>query len=178
MNCVDSGLLTFLGVLIAHEAAYLTSAAVGYESSVAHGHLKVAWLLGSLAVLTLVGNAIVSSLRRRNYQPGNVLHLAAAISGGYFVMEQFERALDGYGATALFSEPVFWFGLAVAPLVAVGLSWSLRKIPPAVARFIEIRPAAVPAAVGLTCSLAATSQPLFPSSTLSSVVSRRGPPQS
>ena len=178
MTRVDSGLLAFLGVLIAHEAAYLASAAVGYESSIAHGHVKVAWLIGSLAVLGLLAKAIVSSLARRNHQPGNVLHLAAAISGGYFLMEQFERALDGYGATAIFSEPVFWLGLAVAPLVAAALSWSLRSIETAVARFIESAPKTPATTAGLSCSLGATSLALIPTSTLSSVVCRRGPPLS
>ena len=178
MARVDSGLLTFLGVLIAHEAAYLASAAVGYESSVAHGHLKVAWLLGTLAVLGLVAKSIIRSLRRRNYEPGNVLHLAGAISGGYFVMEQFERALDGYAATALFSEPVFWLGLAVAPLVAAALSWSLRSLPAAVGKFIDSQRAPIPEATGLSCSLGATSLAFYPTTTLSSMVSRRGPPLS
>lgn len=177
MRRVDSGLLAILGVLIAHEIAYLTSAAVGYETSIAHGHLKTAWLVGSVALLALVSRAIVTSLRRRRHDGGNVLHLAGSIAGGYFLMEQFERAIDGYGAFDIFSEPVFWFGLAAAPLVAAALSWSLRSVEQAVSRFIDTSTPDAHSLVEFACTLCITSLTPRPSPALSSVVSRRGPPQ-
>lgn len=178
MTRVDSGLLALLGVLIAHEVAYLSSSAVGYETSIAHGHLKAAWLVGSVGLLALLSRAIITSLRRRNHDGGNVLHLAGSIAGGYFLMEQFERALDGYGAFELFAEPVFWFGLAAAPLVAAVLSWSLRSVEEAVTRFVNHLPTEEQHLRKLVCSLGFTSISPLPSPALSSVVRRRGPPQS
>lgn len=177
MKRVDSGLLAFLGVLIAHEFAYLSSSALGYENSVAHGHLKTAWLLSSVAVLGLLSRAIITSLRRRRHDGSNVAKLTALIGTGYFFMEQFERALDGYGVFELFSEPVFWLGLAAAPLVAIALSWSLRSVEDAVSRFSTNSGVAVPPSAPFVCSLASTSVVALPSPVLSSVVSRRGPPQ-
>ena len=176
MRRLDSALLVLLGVLVAHQIAYLTSSAVGYETSIAHGHLKVAWLLGSVGLLATLARFLLSSLRRRKHDPGNVLHLAGAIAGGYLLMEEFERATDGYGLFALFHEPVFWFGLAAAPLVAIALSWSLRSFEAAVSRFIEGRADAPVSAPRPSCSLAATSLVTVPTSPLSFAVCRRGPP--
>ncbi len=178
MTRVDSAILAFLGVLLAHEVAYLTSSVVGYETSVAHGHLKTAWLLGSLFLLGLLSRSIITSLRRRHHDPGNVIHLAGSIAGGYFLMEQFERAIDGYGALTLFNEPVFWLGMAAAPLVAIVLSRSLHAVQRAVSRFVEAGEITEHAPALAACSLGQTSIAFATSSTLSSVVSRRGPPLS
>lgn len=176
MRSFDSAILAVLGVLIAHQVAYLSSSAVGYETSVAHGHMKVAWLLASGGLLAALSHSVISSLRRRRHDGGSVLHLAAAIGGGYFILEQFERALDGYGAFDLFSEPVFWFGLAAAPLVALLLSWMLGSIEDAVARLVEGRTAPRVTATTRPCSLAITSLSLPSTSPLSFAVCRRGPP--
>ena len=176
MARIDSALLVFLGVLIAHEIAYLTSSIVGFDTSVSHGHLRVAWLLGTVSLLGLLAKAVVASLRRRRHDGGNVLHLAGFIGGGYALLEQFERALDGYGAFTLFTEPVFWFGLAAAPLVALALSWSLRSIEDAVAKLLPavalptLQQADTTAALGVTSLIT----PYTPA--LSTVVSQRGPP--
>ncbi len=176
MRRLDSALLAILGVLIAHQIAYLTSSMVGYENSVAHGHMKTAWLFGSAALLTALGRSIIVSLRRRHHNGGNPIHLAAAIGGGYFLMEQVERVVDGYGALTLFSEPVFWFGLAAAPLVAIVLSWLLASIEQAVSNLIEMRREQRPSPPVSNSSLATTSVDVFLLAPLSFVVARRGPP--
>ncbi len=176
MARLDSAILVFLGVLVAHEIAYLTSSLVGFDTSVSHGHLRIAWLVGSVFLLGLVGRAVVCSLRRRCHDGGNVIHLAGFIGGGYFLLEQFERALDGYGALTLFTEPVFWFGLAAAPLVAIMLSWSLRSLEDAVSKLLDADPLPQRTASNYACALGVTSM-LHPSTPiLLTVVSRRGPP--
>ena len=176
MRRVDTALVAILGVLVSHQLAYMASSSLGYSTSVAHGHLKTAWLLGSLGLLAVLCRSVVASLRRRNHEAGNVAQLAGLIAAGYLVLEQFERALDGYGALALFGEPVFWFGLAAAPLVAVVLSWSLRSFEQAAARFIDSVTQARPVPSGASCSLCATSIQLHLTSPLSFAVGRRGPP--
>lgn len=175
MAQIDRLLLTFLGVLIAHEIAYLTSSLAGYENSIAHGHLRTAWLLGSASLLGLVARAVVKSLRRRDFAPGNPAVLAGSIAAGYFVVEQIERLADGYSALTLLGEPVFWLGLAVAPLVSVLLTRSLATVEAVAIKLVgnpepqfEPRPA--------TCSLATTSVQTLSPVLLSSSVGLRGPP--
>lgn len=175
MAQIDRLLLTFLGVLIAHEVAYLTSALAGYENSIAHGHLRTAWLIGSASLLSLVARALLTSLRRRNFAPGNPALLAGSIAGGYFVVETVERLVDGYSVATLFGEPVFWLGLAVAPLVAVLLSRSLESLEALATKLVGERHDRIEAQPA-TCSLAATSVPSFSTVLLSSSVSLRGPP--
>lgn len=178
MSRVDSALLGFLGVLMTHEVAYLASTGVGYETSIAHGHLKTAWLVGSVALLALLARAVITSLRRRQHTSGNVLYLAGSIAGGYALMEQIERVLDGYGTFDLLTEPVFWFGLAAAPLVAIALSWSLRSVEEVISGVVRGRPHLPPRTVDFACSLSITSlSPVCPA-VRSSAVSRRGPPKS
>ena len=178
MARIDSAILAFLGVLLAHEIAYLTSSIAGFDTSVSHGHLRIAWLAGSLSLLSLLARSVIKSLRRRSHDGGNMVHLAGFIGFGYTLLEQFERALDGYGAASLFIEPVFWFGLAAAPLVALVLSWSLRSLEEAVAKLLEpdaLKELSTPCrqgALGVTSLL----YPCTPA--LSTVVSRRGPPLS
>ena len=64
MARIDRALLTILGVLITHEGSYLASSFAGYEDSVTHGHLKTAWLFGSVAALAALTRAVGRSLRR------------------------------------------------------------------------------------------------------------------
>ncbi len=177
MARIDRSLLVFLGVLIAHEVAYLTSSVLGYENSVTHGHLKTAWLLGSVALLGVLARSVLRSLRRRHHTPGNPATLSALIAGGYVVVEQAERLVDGYSALTLFSEPVFWLGIAAAPLVAGVLVRSLESVAAATARLVG-EALADPEPISPTCTLRSTSLRLRTTIFLSSGVSRRGPPVS
>lgn len=175
MARIDRALLAFFGVLVAHEVAYLSSSLAGYDNSIAHGHLQTAWLLGSVGLLAVLGRSLVTSLRRRNHVPDNPVLLAATIGGGYFALEFLERLADGLNPSTLFTEPVFWLGMAVAPLVALLLAFSLRTFATLTSQLLhrlndgdEPRPA--------VCSLAATSTHFTCTDSLLSVVSRRGPP--
>lgn len=176
MQRIDSLLLASIGVLLVHQVAYMASALLGYEASVAHGNMAIAWFGGSLATLYVLARAITHSLKKRSHTSPNEIALFCAIAGGYVLLEQFERAIDGYGTFTLFSEPVFWLGMAVAPLVALALHWSVRSV----VRLIEfvgpsVRTKRWPEAATLRAfAPAATISPL--SLRLASVVSRRGPP--
>lgn len=174
---LDSLLLAGVGVLIVHQIAYTSSAVFGLENSVAHGHMAVAWFGGSLALLGALALSVSRSLKRRSHDAGSVSSLATAISLGYIAMEQIERLVDGYSLFALFSEPVFWLGLALAPLVAMVLHWSVQSAavfaallltPPSPHRWstVQVQPVHLALVVSPIPTL------------LSSVVSRRGPPRS
>jgi len=128
MQRLDSLLLASVGVLLVHQAAYMASALLGYETSVAHGHMALAWFGGSLAILCALARAITNSLKSRNHNAPSEYRLFVAIASGYVLLEQFERAVDGYGAFALLAEPVFWLGLALSPLIALFLHWSVRSV--------------------------------------------------
>ena len=175
MARIDRALLTILGVLITHEGAYLASSFAGYENAVSHGHFKTAWLLGSVAALAALTRAVVKSLRRRNHEPGNPIALAAWIGSGYALLEQIERLADGYGALTLFSEPVLWLGLALAPLVALFLARSLHTVEEIAGRLTpsELVPCAVRCVIS---TLGASPQLAFSPVRLSSSVTERGPP--
>ncbi len=175
MAMLDRSLLAFLGVLIAHEVAYLTSSIAGYGNSVAHGHLKTAWLVGSVALLAVATRAVVTSLRRRRHHVGQPTQLAALIATGYVSLEQLERLADGYSLTTLFSEPVFWIGIAAAPLIAVLLTRALRTVELVAARLIDSRDDCPVSAV-VPQTLGATSVRTLSTLLRSSVVSLRGPP--
>lgn len=174
MQRLDSFLLAGVGVLIVHQVAYTVSALFGIETSIAHGHMAFAWFGGSLAMLGVLARSVTLSLKRRRYDALQSGSLALVISLGYTALEQIERLADGYGLVELFGEPVFWLGLALAPLVALVLHWSVRSAVELVATFLSSltpqwstrapQPAfAVVAAVPVTVQL-------------SSVMSRRGPP--
>lgn len=174
MRRLDSLLLAGVGVLVVHQVAYTVSAIFGIENSVAHGHLAVAWFGGSLALLGVLARSVTKSLKRRQHDPGNVTHLALAISAGYFAMEQLERLADGYGVAELFGEPVFWLGLAVAPLVALALHWSVRTVAEIATFFLN-----TPTITWGAASLQPVPVRVAPSpvpAQLATVVSRRGPP--
>lgn len=174
MRRFDSLLLAGVGVLIVHQIAYTTSAVFGIENSVTHGHLAVAWFAGSLALLAVLARAVTHSLKSRHHESHTAPAIAAMISFGYIAMEQVERLADGYGAFELFAEPVFWLGMAIAPLVALVLHWSVQTAAELVSTFlatpstawfeVEPQPIAIPVVVS---PIAAQ---------LSTVVSRRGPP--
>ena len=175
MRRLDSFLLAGVGVLLAHQAAYSVSTLVGYETSVAHGHFAVAWLAGSLAVLCMLTRSITRSLRRRSYLPSSLYALSGAIALGYTGLEFAERLVGGLGAGSLFSELVFWVGVALAPLLAAMLHWSVR----AVERFASAIVCSQESRRWPTTSgssLRATSIELLSHAPLSFVVSRRGPP--
>ena len=176
MQRLDSLLLASVGVLLVHQVAYTTSALLGYEASVAHGHMALAWFGGSLAVLCALARAITRSLKRRHHNAPSEYRLFAAVAGGYVLLEQLERAVDGYGTFALFNEPVFWLGMAVSPLIALMLHWSVRSVERLVA-FIAVtsRPPRRPERTSAgEFDIASTVVPL--ARQLASVVSRRGPP--
>ena len=127
MQRVDGLLLAGAGVLLVHQGAYTASALVGFESTVGHGHLATAWLLGSFAALAAVARAIIRSVKSRRLQI-DVLKLAALLSLGYTAMEAVERIAGGINPVTLASEPVFWLGLALAPLVALVLHFSIATV--------------------------------------------------
>ena len=137
---IDAVLLAGVGILCVHQGAYTLTALTGTESSIAHGHLQTAWLLASLGLLGVLTRSILRSVKARRSEGISELALFAWIAGGYLVLEQAERAWDGYGPLTLFSEPVFWVGLALAPLVALALSSSIRSIESAIHSFVQARP--------------------------------------
>ena len=128
MQRFDSLLLSALGVLIVHQVAYMTSSLVGYETSIVHGSLAVAWFGGSMLALGALARSLTHSLQRRNHTSLSPWALSGSIAAGYLLMEQFERAVDGYGTLSIFLEPVFWLGMLAAPLVAYLLHWSVRSL--------------------------------------------------
>lgn len=176
MRRLDDVLLAGVGVLTVHQLAYTASAALGYESSIAHGHLAAAWLLGSLAALVGLASAVTRSLRRRSHDVGGLHSLSRCIVTGYAAMEALERTVDGVGAHSLLGEPVFWLGLAAAPAVA----FVLRSAVGSAERIAEYIIAAVAPARSWPAiadpGLGATTVELVPLSTGSFTVSRRGPP--
>lgn len=175
MQRLDSLLLSAAGVLVLHQLAYMSSTLIGYEASVAHGHMAVAWFGGSLALLAVLASAIVRSLKRRQHLAASSGALTGRLIIGYTLMEQFERALDGYGTFDFFTEPVFWLGVAAAPFVAIALRWSIGSV---------VRIAAAIAADALRPALIKPMSVANPhlgfvpplGLQLASVVSRRGPP--
>lgn len=136
MSRIDAILLAGIGVLLVHQGAYTLTALSGNETSIAHGHLQTVWLIASLGVLAALTRSVLRSLRHRARGQVSELTLFASIAGGYLLLEQMERAWDGHGAFALFSEPVFWVGLALAPLIALALGWSLRSVEKVIERFV------------------------------------------
>jgi len=175
MRRLDSLLLTGVGVLLVHQFAYAASSVVGVKTAVTHGHLEVAWLLGSLSAIGALARAITRSLARRSHNPGHTRTLASWITTGYLALETLERVANGLNAATLVTEPVFWLGLALGPAVALILVWSVRTVAQFVAdALVADRPRWSPRST--TSSLGATSISL-PSPVLSAfVVSRRGPP--
>ncbi len=177
MSRIDAILLAGIGVLLVHQGAYTLTALTGSETSVAHGHLQTVWLVASLGVLAALTRSILRSLRLRSRGEVSELTLFAAIAGGYCLLEQAERAWDGYGALALFSEPVFWVGLALAPLVALALGWSLRSVEKVIDRFVAARLPAAHSHTSCRLQLAPGITDLAPfERRLAHSVPRRGPP--
>lgn len=127
MERIDGVLLAGVGVLLVHQFAYTASALAGIETTGAHGHLGTAWLVGSFAALIVLARSIARSVRERNLQV-NALPLAALIGGGYALMEGVERIVDGHSLQTLFEQPVFWLGLAAAPLLALALHAAITTV--------------------------------------------------
>jgi len=175
MRRLDSILLGAVGVLIVHQVAYTASATIGYETSVAHGHLAFAWMAGSLAALIGLATAIARSLRSRDHVAASAASLTRWIAGGYMAMETLERTYDGAGAPSLLFAPTFWLGVIAAPLVAFVLRRSLARAVLVVTAFIETmrtptwRPARVTAPASFQILTVRTDS-------VSASVSRRGPP--
>ena len=140
MQRIDAVLLAGVGILSVHQGAYTLTALTGTESSIAHGHLQTAWLLASLGVLGVLARSVLRSVKARMSEGVSELALFGWIAAGYFVLEQVERQWDGYGALTLFSEPVFWVGLALAPFVALALSWSIRSLETALHNCVHNQP--------------------------------------
>ena len=92
MQRIDSLLLASIGVLLVHQVAYMASALLGYEASVAHGHMAIAWFGGSLATLCVLARAITHSLKKRSHTSPNDIALFAAIAAD---PRPFERVLEG-----------------------------------------------------------------------------------
>jgi hypothetical protein len=176
MRRLDKVLLAAIGVLIVHQVAYTVSAIAGIQPSLVHGHLAVAWIGSSVAALLLLTRAVTRSLRARNHGVVDGFRLFGSIAGGYFFMEQFERALDGQSTFSLFAEPVFWLGLVATPLVAVALRWSVRAVERLASVFIPRQPVRVDSS-HTEPSLAATALmgPAFPPLLFTATL--RGPPR-
>ena len=174
---IDSALLAGIGILGVHQIAYTLTALAGTESSVAHGHLQSAWLLASLGLLGALARSIVRSVRRRTTGHVSELALFAWIAGGYFVLEQAERTWDGYGALTLFSEPVFWIGLALSPLIALALTWSVRSLERALNHIVESLTRRPERMGAVPCSWPATGLVVAFDTALVLAAPRRGPPQ-
>ena len=177
MRRLDSLLLAGVAILLVHQLAYAVSSLAGVETPVAHGHLQAAWLLGSLTAIGALARSITRSLRARDHELGGVWAFAGWVSAGYLTLEAAERIADGYGATSLLTEPVFWLGLLLAPLVAYVLEWSLRTVARLLADVImtpNTRTAAAPPSASLGQTSVSLASPLLSSF----MVSRRGPPSS
>ena len=140
MERIDRILLSAVGVLLVHQTAYTASAMTGADSAVGHGHLAQAWWIASLAGLLGLARSISRSLKQRAHDPGNELAVFGWIAGGYVALELVERVVDGIPAASLFSEPVFWFGLAASPFVALALHRSVRTITSIVEAFGAVEP--------------------------------------
>lgn len=173
MRRIDSFLLAAMGVLVVHKLAYTVADFLAPVALVDHSHLAAAWSVGSFAMLAWLARVIVVSVRRRKHADLNAGGLATTIAIGYAALEQAERLLAGYEATALLGEPVFWLGLAFAPLVAVVLTHSVRTVthlaaglaPPTIHTWPSVRIAPVQQLVLVPAHLAHRS-----------AMSRRGPP--
>lgn len=142
MKRIDSLLLAGLGVLIAHQISYSVTIAAGEVNTVAHGHLGSAWLIATIGAVFGLAYSVSKSLQRRGHVPPPTLLLATQIAAGYTGLEFTERAIDGNGFS-LFTESVYWLGLAVAPTVAAVLSWLIGRVQQLVA---ELVPASTPVA--------------------------------
>lgn len=175
MRRLDSLLLTGVGVLLVHQSAYTVSSLAGYKTAVSHGHLEAAWLLGSLTSIGALARAVTQSLRRRRHETDRLSVLATWILLGYLVLEATERMANGLPASSLLAEPVFWFGLVFAPLIALTLHWSMRTVAQLVADAVCKLAAVNPTPVRGS-SLEATSVLLPATIVFSFAVSRRGPP--
>ena len=128
MRKLDSLLLAGVGIMAIHQVAYTVAGLTGANTSVGHGHLELAWTFGSLLAILGLGSAITTSLRRRHHTPLGVPLLSIVLGVGYVGLEMVERSLDGLSATALFSEAVFWFGLAAVVPVAMLLRAAVRTV--------------------------------------------------
>lgn len=125
---LDSLLLAGVGIMAIHQVAYAIAALTGSTSTVGHGHLELAWTLGGLLAILGLGSAVTTSLRRRRHDPLSPALLSLGLGVGYVGLEMGERMLDGYAATALFGEAVFWIGLAAVIPVALLLRASVRTV--------------------------------------------------
>lgn len=128
MRRLDSLLLAGVGIMAIHQIAYGIAPLVATGSTVGHGHLELAWTAGSLAAIAGLGSAIVGSLKRRNHLPLPLVTLSLLLASGYVSLEIAERVFNGMAATSLFSEAVFWIGLAAVVPVAVLLRASVQTV--------------------------------------------------
>lgn len=177
MRRLDSLLLAGVGVLLVHQGAYAMSSLAGVKVSVSHGHLETAWLVGSLTAIVALSRSVTQSLRSREFDQAQPLALTMWIVFGYLGLEATERVVNGLSALSLASEPVFWIGLVLAPLVALALHWSVRTVAQIVADVASITcDLAIHARAD--ASLAATSITVAPQIFQSFTVLRRGPPSS
>jgi hypothetical protein len=174
---IDALLLAGVGILAIHQFAYATAAAFGAESVVGHGHLQMAWVMGSLAGVVVLAAAVTRSLRGRSHTPLGTAPFAALLAGGYSTLEFFERIADGYGPATLLSESVFWIGLLAVVPVAIALRASVQSVAEIVENLIRTATPlpTVPRLSGPPV-FQRTSLVLRPVALRSSTVTRRGPP--
>lgn len=173
---IDALLLAGVGVLLVHQFSYTASSLIGVKTAVTHGHLEIAWLIGSLTTIGALARAVTRSLRRRHHEPGTVLSFTKTILIGYLGLEAIERVANGLNVMSLLGESVFWLGLLIAPFVAWILRWSLRTVERFVATSLDSSTDLEFTSRSAT-SLGVTSVVLLPQIFFSFMVSRRGPPQ-
>ena len=175
---LDSLLLAGVGIMAIHQVAYSIAALTGSTSTVGHGHLELAWTLGGLLAILGLGSAVTSSLRRRRHEPLSTAVLSLGLGLGYVGLEMGERALDGYAASSLFGEAVFWIGLAAVVPVALLLRASVRTVADLVLH-LATRPDELPrisVSASGTLPFARTRRTPIPLPVRSRPDSRRGPP--
>ncbi len=129
---LDTLLLAGVGVLAVHQVSYTISSLAGTESTIAHGHLGLLWLVASLGAVAGIARSVMRSIRQRGLDISPVT-LMVAIIGAYTMLESIERVASGLGATALFGEAVFWIGLAATPLVSLVLARAVSSAVAAIA---------------------------------------------
>ena len=94
---------------------------------------------------------------------------------GYALLETVERAVDGLGAASIIAEPVFWLGLALAPLVAFALRIATRTIEELLVSVL-LGNKSLPTMQRLALTFAGSTDHALEQNELDWSISRRGPP--
>ena len=171
---VDGVLLAGVGVLAVHQISYSVAGIFNNGPTSAHGHLALAWMLSSGAAVLGLARGVTASLRKRRHAP-SFAWLALPIMSGYAMLEIVERLAGGLSAASLTTEPAFWLGLAIAPLVAFGLQIATRTIEDLLTGVLS-GATSPPASQRVACIYPASLEYAWDHNELSWSISRRGPP--